>query len=197
MIDLQQLKGMQSSKQGMWKGYHLSIEGIQKGYLFHEKWYIKGKGLDLGAEPPHPNICWVLPSPPGHWFSFVNVFSCHCLFSEFYCRAYFFLLPYTCPQIDMHQRDIWKQGSSWILGLYCIGLLRLRLVLYCILYFIGSWILGLACIETQKKKDNFCYLLLCAIQHPITKCHVVVKKVTANKCTKLSNSYAVELLFWL
>ena len=30
---LQQLKGMQSSKQGMWKGYHLSIEGLQKGYF--------------------------------------------------------------------------------------------------------------------------------------------------------------------
>ena len=29
---------MQSSKQGMWKGHHLSlIEGIQKGYLFREK----------------------------------------------------------------------------------------------------------------------------------------------------------------
>ena len=24
------------------KGYHLSIEGIRKGYLFREKWYIKG-----------------------------------------------------------------------------------------------------------------------------------------------------------
>ena len=53
---------MQSSKQGMWKGYHLSIKGIQKGYLFREKWYIKGKGLDLGAKPPRKNICWV---PPG------------------------------------------------------------------------------------------------------------------------------------
>ena len=31
---------MQSSKQGVWKEYHLSIDGIQKGY----------KGLDLGAE---------------------------------------------------------------------------------------------------------------------------------------------------
>ena len=38
----QQLKGMQSSKQGMWKGYYLSIERIWKGYLFHEKWYKKG-----------------------------------------------------------------------------------------------------------------------------------------------------------
>ena len=27
---------------GMWKGYHLSIEGIRNGYLFREKWYIKG-----------------------------------------------------------------------------------------------------------------------------------------------------------
>ena len=38
-MHLQQLKGMQNSKQGMWKGYHLSIEaGIRKGYLFREKW---------------------------------------------------------------------------------------------------------------------------------------------------------------
>ena len=37
---------MQSSKQGMWKGYHFSIEaGIRKGHLFREKWYIKGSGV--------------------------------------------------------------------------------------------------------------------------------------------------------
>ena len=36
------VKGMQSSKQGMWKGYHLSIDGIRKEYLFLEKWYKKG-----------------------------------------------------------------------------------------------------------------------------------------------------------
>ena len=29
-------------KQGTRKGYHLSIEGIRKGYLFREKWYTKG-----------------------------------------------------------------------------------------------------------------------------------------------------------
>ena len=40
--DLQQLKGMQSSKQDLWKRYHLSIEGMQKRHLFCEKWYIKG-----------------------------------------------------------------------------------------------------------------------------------------------------------
>ena len=29
------------------------MEGIRKGYLFWQKWYIKGgKRLDLGAEPP-------------------------------------------------------------------------------------------------------------------------------------------------
>ena len=40
-VHLQQLQGMQSSKQGMRKGYHLSIEGVRKGYHFREKWYIK------------------------------------------------------------------------------------------------------------------------------------------------------------
>ena len=43
---------MQSCKQAVWKGYHLSIEGIRKGYLFRAKLYIKGKGLDLETEPP-------------------------------------------------------------------------------------------------------------------------------------------------
>ena len=32
-VHLQQLKGKQSSKQGMWKGYHLSIGGVKKGVL--------------------------------------------------------------------------------------------------------------------------------------------------------------------
>ena len=41
-VHLQQLKGMQNSKQGMCKGYYLSLEGIRKEYLFREKWYIKG-----------------------------------------------------------------------------------------------------------------------------------------------------------
>ena len=41
-LQLQQLKGIQSSKRGMCKAYHLSKEGIWKGYLFREKWYING-----------------------------------------------------------------------------------------------------------------------------------------------------------
>ena len=40
-MHLQQLKGMQSSKQVMWKGHQLSIEGIRKVYLFREKQCIK------------------------------------------------------------------------------------------------------------------------------------------------------------
>ena len=58
----------------MWKGYHLSIESIRKGYLFVKNGILKGKGLDLGAEPPRINICWVPPPPTiqficGHLFS--------------------------------------------------------------------------------------------------------------------------------
>ena len=37
-----EFKRMQSSKQGMLEGYHLSIKGIRKGHLFCEKTYIKG-----------------------------------------------------------------------------------------------------------------------------------------------------------
>ena len=29
----------------------------RKGYPCREKWYIKGKGLDLGVDPPRINIC--------------------------------------------------------------------------------------------------------------------------------------------
>ena len=39
----------------------VNIEGIRKGYLFREKSYItevgKGKGLDLGVQPPSVKLC--------------------------------------------------------------------------------------------------------------------------------------------
>ena len=57
---------MQRSKQCVWNVYpdlQFSIEGIQKGYLFREKWYVKGKELDLGTEPLLINICSVPHSP--------------------------------------------------------------------------------------------------------------------------------------
>ena len=44
---------MESSKLGLWKGYHLSVKGIRKGYLFFQKWYKKWYGFELwsGASP--------------------------------------------------------------------------------------------------------------------------------------------------
>ena len=55
---------MQSSKRGKWKGYHLSIEGIRKGYLFREKWNIKGsEGVGArGGTSPYKHL---LSIPPG------------------------------------------------------------------------------------------------------------------------------------
>ena len=64
-MHLQQLKGMQSSKRGTWKRYHLSL--YTKG-LIREKWYIKGKGLDLGrgGASPYKNL---LSTPPGGFYT--------------------------------------------------------------------------------------------------------------------------------
>ena len=68
-VSVQQLKGMQSSKQGMGKGYL-----FPKG--FRKKWYVKdkGKGLDLGAAADlhrraSPNKHLLSTSPGGFAFS--------------------------------------------------------------------------------------------------------------------------------
>ena len=50
-VHLQQLKGMQKSKLGMWKGYHLSMGGIRRYFL------CRTTGLDSGAEPPPIKLC--------------------------------------------------------------------------------------------------------------------------------------------
>ena len=57
---------MQSSKQGMRKGCHLSIEGIPKGYLFGEKLYIKGYEVEPrgGASPFMYKQLLSKPFPP-------------------------------------------------------------------------------------------------------------------------------------
>ena len=57
-MHLQQFTGMQSSKRGIWKGYHLSIERIRKGYLFREKCYRKGYWVGPRSRPPR------IPPPP-------------------------------------------------------------------------------------------------------------------------------------
>ena len=38
-VHLQQLKGVQSRKLGMWKGCYLSMKGIRKEYRFWKKWW--------------------------------------------------------------------------------------------------------------------------------------------------------------
>ena len=47
-VHLQQMKGMQSSKLGMWKGYHLPMEGVWKRHLFCQKMVYK---WGLGVRP--------------------------------------------------------------------------------------------------------------------------------------------------
>ena len=65
------VKGMQNSNKGMWKGYHFSIEGIQKGYLFRKKQYIQGWRVGHRAKPPCINIFWV-PLHPGGTLSNID-----------------------------------------------------------------------------------------------------------------------------
>ena len=40
---------MLTSKLGIRKGYHLSIEGTRRGYVYVKNGIKKGKGLDLGT----------------------------------------------------------------------------------------------------------------------------------------------------
>ena len=63
-------KEMQSSYQGMWKGFHLSKKNYTKGLRFSRKMVYKRVrvGFHLGAEPPRVNICWVLRARKGKNF---------------------------------------------------------------------------------------------------------------------------------
>ena len=48
------------------KGVQFPMDGIRKGYLFDQKWYIKGKGLHREAEPPRiRNVDECSPPQPG------------------------------------------------------------------------------------------------------------------------------------
>ena len=106
-IHLQNFEGMQSSKRGIWKGYHLSVEGIRKRYPIREKWYIAGgKGLDLGAEPPRIKVCWLPPFPrcPLNWGPQERF---HCIWKG---RLGISLL---CPFAKTNfKNNLWKQGSK-------------------------------------------------------------------------------------
>ena len=61
-VNLKLLKGMLSSKLGMWKGYHLPMEGIRNGEFFCHKRYIKGSGVKPGGRASPYNTFLV---PPG------------------------------------------------------------------------------------------------------------------------------------
>ena len=38
---------------GIWKQYHFPLKVYKRGTLpLYQKWYTKGKGLELGEEPP-------------------------------------------------------------------------------------------------------------------------------------------------
>ena len=62
-MHLQQLKGKQSSRQGMWKGTICQQKVYERVNFFVKNGIYKGTGLHLGAEPPPINICWVPPPP--------------------------------------------------------------------------------------------------------------------------------------
>ena len=49
----------------LWKGYYFPMEGIRKGYLFCQKWYIKVGGRTSGRSFPVLNIFSTTPPPPG------------------------------------------------------------------------------------------------------------------------------------
>ena len=80
---------MQSSKQDMLKGCHLSIEGIPKGHLFGDKLYIKGYEVEprggaspfmykqLLSKPPPP------PTPAGGTIPKTRGYPSHCDMATF------------------------------------------------------------------------------------------------------------------
>ena len=57
-----QLKGMQSSKIGMWKGYHFSMEDMQIGFFYFQNWYLKGHGVGpRGKASPYNTLSSIHP----------------------------------------------------------------------------------------------------------------------------------------
>ena len=74
---------MQRSKLGMWKGYHLSLEGIQKGYLFCLKWYIQrvrgwslGQASSVSTLPPPLSLPLWITVTLVWFFSWISLILC-------------------------------------------------------------------------------------------------------------------------
>ena len=64
-LKVQQLKGMQSYKQRMWKTLHFVNRRYRKGVPFSWEIAYSSVRLEQYAEPPRTKICWV-PPPPGN-----------------------------------------------------------------------------------------------------------------------------------
>ena len=96
-------KNMALKELGMWKGYHFSVNGIRKEHLFCQRWYIKGKGLDLGAEPPRRKRT---PPPPPSPGVFKEV--AYCLFFSPPSFIYFPLLSFAIVIFDADKK-VWGQ----------------------------------------------------------------------------------------
>jgi len=60
------MKGMQSSKQGIWKGHLCQYKVYERGTFFVKNGISVGKRLDLRGEPPCIEICWVPPESRWH-----------------------------------------------------------------------------------------------------------------------------------
>lgn len=115
---------MQRSKLGMWKGYHLSLEGIQKGYLFCLKWYIQRvKGWSLGqslfGEYPPPPPLWVTVTLVW-FFSLISLILCFIKWIKIHLKAScpFFENPDMLKEIMSPGGEIksGKMGSK----IYCV-----------------------------------------------------------------------------
>ena len=143
---------MQTSKQSLWKGYHLSIEGIQKGYLFREKWYIKRKGFDLGVEPPRINTCSVhSPSPPeAKSFCRANEVFGMVLGGRHGCYRNIMLPGRLIYRLKLSHKSL----CHWLLCFDCILLVRwwcqVRTIIMLVMYFViaSAWCIMEATMHT-------------------------------------------------
>ena len=147
---------MQTSKQSLWKGYHLSIGCIRKGYLFREKWYIKCKGFDLEVEPPCIHLYTLVqythsPPPPkqspcvelwGIWKGFWGGHGCY--------RN--IMLP---VRLINRLKLSHKSLCHWLLCFDCILLVRwwcqVRTIIMLVMYFViaSAWCIMEATMHTE------------------------------------------------
>ena len=87
IVHLQQLKGIQSSKVGRWKWYHLSIKDVREGYIFCQKQYIKGYRVGPRSRAFRYNTLLITPPPPV-LLTMMLPFIIGCISSNYYIAAH-------------------------------------------------------------------------------------------------------------